>query len=97
MLRRLITAAALLAAALTTLPAGAASAADTPLRDLAAARGVHLGTAVTSGRLTGGYADVAGGQFGPVAPPAPGVCSVTYAVTGRWTGTNPPPAAFTCT
>ncbi|MFB6835457.1 endo-1,4-beta-xylanase [Streptomyces sp. NPDC056361] len=68
MLRRLIAATALLAAALTALPATTASAADTPLRDLAAARGVYLGTAVTSGRLTGGYADVAGAQFGSVTP-----------------------------
>ncbi|MFF1506155.1 endo-1,4-beta-xylanase [Streptomyces sp. NPDC058326] len=65
MLRRLTAAAALLAAALTATPAAAA---DTPLRDLAEARGIYLGTAVTAGKLTGGYADVAGAQFGSVTP-----------------------------
>ncbi|MGA5064909.1 endo-1,4-beta-xylanase [Streptomyces exfoliatus] len=68
MLRRLIAAAALLAAALTTTPATAAAAADAPLRDLAAARGVYLGTAVTGGKLTGGYADTAAAQFDSITP-----------------------------
>ncbi|MBT2450552.1 cellulose binding domain-containing protein [Streptomyces sp. ISL-43] len=38
------------------------------LRDLGAARGVFAGTAVTSGKLGGGYATVAGTQFGSVTP-----------------------------
>ncbi|MFF5784095.1 endo-1,4-beta-xylanase [Streptomyces sp. NPDC012693] len=65
MLRRLIAAAALLAAALTAAPAAAAGG---PLRDLAEARGIYLGTAVTGDRLTGGYADVAADQFGSLTP-----------------------------
>ncbi|MFD3530574.1 endo-1,4-beta-xylanase [Streptomyces sp. NPDC058664] len=68
MLRRLIAAAALLAAALTTTPASASSSADAPLRDLAGARGVHLGTAVTGGKLTGAYADTAAAQFDSITP-----------------------------
>ncbi|MBT2441239.1 endo-1,4-beta-xylanase [Streptomyces sp. ISL-36] len=65
MFRRLSASVALLAAALTATPA---SAADAPLRDLAAARGVYLGTAVTASRLTGGYAQIAGAEFGSVTP-----------------------------
>ncbi|MEU7069557.1 endo-1,4-beta-xylanase [Streptomyces narbonensis] len=68
MLRRLIAAGAVLAAALTALVTAPATAADTPLRDLAEARGRYLGTAVTAGKLTGGYADVAAAQFGSVTP-----------------------------
>ncbi|MFJ6406472.1 endo-1,4-beta-xylanase [Streptomyces hydrogenans] len=67
MFRRLTAAAALLAAAALGL-AGPASAADAPLRDLADARGIYLGTAVTGGKLTGGYADTAAAQFGSVTP-----------------------------
>ncbi|WP_405872719.1 endo-1,4-beta-xylanase [Streptomyces zaomyceticus] len=67
MFRRLITGAALLTAVLTSVTTPA-SAADTPLRDLAAARGIYLGTAVTGGKLTGGYGDLAGAQFGSLTP-----------------------------
>ncbi|MFE9044216.1 endo-1,4-beta-xylanase [Streptomyces sp. NPDC007818] len=68
MLRRLITTTALLAAALTGAAGGTAAAADAPLRDLAEARGIHLGTAVTGGKLTGAYADTAAAQFGSLTP-----------------------------
>ncbi|MEU0251338.1 endo-1,4-beta-xylanase [Streptomyces sp. NPDC006184] len=54
------------AALLFTAPA--AHAADTPLRDLAAAKGKVVGTAVTGSRLTGAYGDIAGGQFGSLTP-----------------------------
>lgn len=68
MFRRLTATAALLAAVLTPALAGPASAADAPLRDLADARGVYLGTAVTGGKLTGAYADTAAAQFDSVTP-----------------------------
>ncbi|MCX5390860.1 endo-1,4-beta-xylanase [Streptomyces sp. NBC_00094] len=68
MLRRLIAAAAVLAAALTPLATTPAAAADAPLRDLAEAHGRYLGTAVTAGRLTGGYADLAAAQFDSITP-----------------------------
>ncbi|WP_367321310.1 endo-1,4-beta-xylanase [Streptomyces sp. HUAS ZL42] len=54
---------ALLAAGTTT-----AHAADTPLRDLAAAKGKVIGTAVTGSKLTGTYGDIAGGQFNSLTP-----------------------------
>lgn len=54
---------ALLAAGTTT-----AHAADTPLRDLAAAKGKVIGTAVTGSKLTGTYGDIAGGQFSSLTP-----------------------------
>ncbi|MEU2426157.1 endo-1,4-beta-xylanase [Streptomyces sp. NPDC007851] len=48
--------------------APAAHAADTPLRDLAAAKGRVIGTAVTGSKLTGTYGDLAGGQFSSLTP-----------------------------
>lgn len=45
-----------------------AHAADTPLRDLGAAKGKVIGTAVTGSRLTGTYGDLAGTQFGSLTP-----------------------------
>nr|WP_229818990.1 MULTISPECIES: endo-1,4-beta-xylanase [Streptomyces] len=55
---------------MTAVPASAAETASeaTSLRELADARGVYLGTAVTASRLTGGYAEVAAAQFGSVTP-----------------------------
>ncbi|GAB7103838.1 hypothetical protein JCM4814A_21520 [Streptomyces phaeofaciens JCM 4814] len=66
-------AAALLASAATvgallTAAAPAAHAADTPLRDLGAAKGKVIGTAVTGSKLTGTYGDIAGTQFGSLTP-----------------------------
>ncbi|MFI7402690.1 endo-1,4-beta-xylanase [Streptomyces sp. NPDC049541] len=54
------------AALLFTAPA--AHAADTPLRDLAAAQGKVIGTAVTGSKLTGTYGDLAGAQFNSLTP-----------------------------
>ncbi|MDC2955376.1 endo-1,4-beta-xylanase [Streptomyces gilvifuscus] len=48
--------------------APAAHAADTPLRDLAAAKGKVIGTAVTGSKLTGTYGDLAGAQFNSLTP-----------------------------
>ncbi|MBD0839154.1 endo-1,4-beta-xylanase [Streptomyces sp. TRM68416] len=48
--------------------APAAHAADTPLRDLADAKGKVIGTAVTGSKLTGTYGDIAGGQFNALTP-----------------------------
>lgn len=48
--------------------APAAHAAGTPLRDLAAAKGKLIGTAVTGSRLTGTYGDLAGAQFSSLTP-----------------------------
>jgi endo-1,4-beta-xylanase len=45
-----------------------ASAADVPLRDLAAAKGKVIGTAVTGSKLTGTYGDLAGTQFNSLTP-----------------------------
>jgi endo-1,4-beta-xylanase len=45
-----------------------ASAADAPLRDLAAAKGKVIGTAVTGSKLTGTYGDLAGTQFNSLTP-----------------------------
>ncbi|MFJ4522522.1 endo-1,4-beta-xylanase [Streptomyces sp. NPDC088810] len=58
--------AALVAA--VALSAGTAHAADTPLRDLGAAKGKVVGTAVTGSRLTGSYGDITGTQFSAVTP-----------------------------
>ena len=54
------------AALLFTAPL--AHAADTPLRDLADARGKVIGTAVTGSKLTGTYGDIAGTQFNSLTP-----------------------------
>ncbi|MEV0170720.1 endo-1,4-beta-xylanase [Streptomyces sp. NPDC050803] len=45
-----------------------AHAADTPLRDLADAKGKVIGTAVTGSKLTGTYGDIAGTQFNALTP-----------------------------
>jgi endo-1,4-beta-xylanase len=45
-----------------------AHAADTPLRDLAVAKGKVVGTAVTGSKLTGSYGDIAGAQFNSLTP-----------------------------
>ncbi|MDQ1068227.1 endo-1,4-beta-xylanase [Streptomyces canus] len=50
------------------VPASTASAADVPLRDLAAAKGKVMGTAVTGSKLTGAYGDLAGAQFNSLTP-----------------------------
>ncbi|MFH8767887.1 endo-1,4-beta-xylanase [Streptomyces sp. NPDC017958] len=47
---------------------GTAHAADTPLRDLAAAKNKVIGTAVTGSKLTGTYGDLAGAQFSSLTP-----------------------------
>ncbi|MER5194779.1 endo-1,4-beta-xylanase [Streptomyces sp. NPDC002755] len=62
--------AALLAGAATVgaLLGGVAHAADTPLRELGAAKGKVVGTAVTGSKLTGTYGDLAGAQFGSLTP-----------------------------
>ncbi|WP_329230296.1 endo-1,4-beta-xylanase [Streptomyces canus] len=49
-------------------PGPTASAADVPLRDLAAAKGKVMGTAVTGSKLTGTYGDLAGAQFNSLTP-----------------------------
>ncbi|MEV6182223.1 endo-1,4-beta-xylanase [Streptomyces sp. NPDC052015] len=54
--------------ALLTAGAPAAHAADTPLRDLAAAKGKVMGTAVTGSKLTGTYGDIAGREFNWLTP-----------------------------
>jgi endo-1,4-beta-xylanase len=63
-----LTALAATAAAALSLAAPAAHAADPPLRDLAAAQGKVIGTAVTGSRLTGSYADIAGREFNSLTP-----------------------------
>ena len=60
--------AALATGAALLLTAPAAHAADTPLRDLAAAKGKVIGTAVTGSKLTGTYGDLAGAQFNSLTP-----------------------------
>jgi endo-1,4-beta-xylanase len=55
-------------AALVGAGATTAHAADTPLRDLAAAQGKVIGTAVTGSKLTGAYGDIAGAQFSSLTP-----------------------------
>ncbi|MFF9275145.1 endo-1,4-beta-xylanase [Streptomyces griseosporeus] len=56
------------AAAALTLAAPAAHAADPPLRDLAAAQGKVIGTAVTGSKLTGTYGDTAAREFSSLTP-----------------------------
>ncbi|MFE9675954.1 endo-1,4-beta-xylanase [Streptomyces sp. NPDC006259] len=56
------------AGALITAGATTAHAADTPLRDLAAAKGKVMGTAVTGSKLTGTYGDIAGREFNWLTP-----------------------------
>ncbi|KOG19428.1 endo-1,4-beta-xylanase [Streptomyces viridochromogenes] len=56
------------AALLLTLGATPAQAADPPLRDLAAAKGKVMGTAVTGSKLTGTYGDIAGREFNALTP-----------------------------
>ena len=60
--------AALVTGAALLVTAPAAHAADTPLRDLAAAKGKVIGTAVTGSKLTGTYGDLAGAQFNSLTP-----------------------------
>ncbi|MFE7975386.1 endo-1,4-beta-xylanase [Streptomyces shenzhenensis] len=62
----LLTGIAALGALLAATPA--AHAADTPLRDLGAAKGKAIGTAVTGSKLTGTYGDIAGTQFSSLTP-----------------------------
>ncbi|MEU6607903.1 endo-1,4-beta-xylanase [Streptomyces shenzhenensis] len=62
----LLTGIVALGALLAATPA--AHAADTPLRDLAAAKGKAIGTAVTGSKLTGTYGDIAGTQFSSLTP-----------------------------
>lgn len=65
-LTSLLTGAAALAALLVAAPA--AHAADPPLRDLAAAKGKAIGTAVTGSKLTGTYGEIAGREFNWLTP-----------------------------
>ncbi|AZS85584.1 endo-1,4-beta-xylanase [Streptomyces griseoviridis] len=58
----------LAAGALFAAGAAPAHAAATPLRDLAAAKGKVMGTAVTGSKLTGTYGDLAGAQFSSLTP-----------------------------
>ncbi|MDT0434177.1 MULTISPECIES: endo-1,4-beta-xylanase [Streptomyces] len=58
----------LAAGALLAAQALPAHAADAPLRDLAAAKGKVMGTAVTGSKLTGTYGDIAGAQFSSLTP-----------------------------
>ncbi|MEW1643274.1 endo-1,4-beta-xylanase [Streptomyces sp. NPDC091219] len=67
-LRTGLSLAALFTGAVMLFAAPAAHAADTPLRDLAAANGKVIGTAVTGSRLTGTYSDIAGAQFSSLTP-----------------------------
>ncbi|MFI7500413.1 endo-1,4-beta-xylanase [Streptomyces sp. NPDC049687] len=67
-LRTGLSLASLVAGVAMLLTAPAAQAADTPLRDLGAARGKMIGTAVTGSKLTGTYGDIAGAQFGSLTP-----------------------------
>ncbi|MEU6850348.1 endo-1,4-beta-xylanase [Actinacidiphila alni] len=62
--------AALLAAtaALVAVTVPSAHAADPPLRDLAAAKGVYMGTALMANELSGTSASIAGTQFDSVTP-----------------------------
>ncbi|MER6417474.1 endo-1,4-beta-xylanase [Streptomyces sp. NPDC001137] len=62
------TLAALVTGAALLFTAPAAHAADTPLRDLAAAKGKVIGTAVTGSKLSGTYGDLAGAQFNSLTP-----------------------------
>ncbi|MFJ9245944.1 endo-1,4-beta-xylanase [Streptomyces sp. NPDC101776] len=67
-LRTGLSLAALFTGAALLFAAPAAHAADTPLRDLAAAKGKVIGTAVTGSKLTGTYGAVAGAQFSSLTP-----------------------------
>ncbi|WP_333778406.1 endo-1,4-beta-xylanase [Streptomyces sp. IBSBF 3136] len=67
-LRTGLSLASLLAGAALVCTAPAAHAADPPLRDLAAAKGKVVGTAVTGSKLTGTYGDLAGAQFSSLTP-----------------------------
>jgi endo-1,4-beta-xylanase len=67
-LRTGLSLASLLTGAVLLFTASAAHAADTPLRDLAAAKGKVVGTAVTGSKLTGTYGDIAGAQFSSLTP-----------------------------
>jgi endo-1,4-beta-xylanase len=62
----LLTGVATIGALLLTAPA--AHAADTPLRDLAAAKGKVMGTAVTGSKFTGTYGEIAGREFNALTP-----------------------------
>ncbi|BBA97309.1 putative endo-1,4-beta-xylanase [Actinacidiphila reveromycinica] len=55
-------------AALVAATTPSAHAADTPLRTLAEAKGVYMGTALTAGELTGTSASIASTQFDEVTP-----------------------------
>jgi endo-1,4-beta-xylanase len=65
-LTTLVTGATAAAALLVAAPVS--HAADTPLRDLGAAKGKVIGTAVTGSKLTGAYGDLAGAQFSSLTP-----------------------------
>ncbi|MBK3578757.1 endo-1,4-beta-xylanase [Streptomyces sp. MBT65] len=67
-LRTGLSLAALFTGAVMLFASPAAHAADTPLRDLAAAKGKVIGTAVTGSKLTGTYGDIAGAQFSSLTP-----------------------------
>ncbi|MFI5553250.1 endo-1,4-beta-xylanase [Streptomyces sp. NPDC051738] len=67
-LRTGLSLAALVTCLVALLTAPAAHAADTPLRDLAAAKGKVIGTAVTGSKLTGTYGDIAGREFNALTP-----------------------------
>ncbi|MDQ0763287.1 endo-1,4-beta-xylanase [Streptomyces canus] len=67
-LRTGLSLASLLSGLALLVPASTASAADVPLRDLAAAKGKVMGTAVTGSKLTGAYGDLAGAQFNSLTP-----------------------------
>lgn len=67
-LRTGLSLAALVTCLTTLLTAPAAHAADTPLRDLAAAKGKVMGTAVTGSKLTGTYGEIAGREFNALTP-----------------------------
>ncbi|EKX68275.1 endo-1,4-beta-xylanase [Streptomyces ipomoeae] len=65
-LTSLLTGVVALGALLVAAPA--AHAADPPLRDLAAAKGKAIGTAVTGSKLTGTYGEIAGREFNWLTP-----------------------------
>ncbi len=65
-LTSLLSGVALLGALLVAAPP--AHAADTPLRDLADAKGKVMGTAVTGSKLTGTYGDTAAREFNALTP-----------------------------
>ncbi|MFI6660926.1 endo-1,4-beta-xylanase [Streptomyces sp. NPDC050523] len=67
-LRTGLSLAALVTGVALLFTAPVAHAADTPLRDLADAKGKVIGTAVTGSKLTGTYGDIAGAQFNSLTP-----------------------------